>query len=232
MQSAIPTTHALTPSEVVFLNGEQFAKPAKIGLKLPRSGAIVEADELAVAMVGAALLANRKAGAARLEVAVRKRMFGLLKDQVLQLVPLGANPRWPAGTLEERIWSASRAGHSADGITVKEVVGNLFTGDVGSPYMEVRRWVEAALGTRGVLDAVSDEVTLDGGTYTVETTRLNAVGAPLAERHPSGPIQEMLAASAREQPQGAASLAGAVRSGLSSRTESSGSGYPDVPDYD
>ncbi len=78
----------LTPSELVFLNGEQFAKKVTLGnVDLMHTGEKVSLAQLTGTILAAAILACEQAGAFRLEFRDRKAMLGLRKVRELFTVP-------------------------------------------------------------------------------------------------------------------------------------------------
>ena len=99
--NAIDPDHPLTPSELVFLNGEQFAKKAKLGnVDLLHSDEKVSLSELGEAILAAAFLAGEQAGAFHLEVRERKATLGLRKVRELFAVPASNRGNLPDGSLE------------------------------------------------------------------------------------------------------------------------------------
>ncbi len=71
--NSIDPDNPLTPSEVVFLNGELFAKKVTLGnVQLLHSEEKVSLNQLGQAILTAAILAGEQAGAFRLEVQERK----------------------------------------------------------------------------------------------------------------------------------------------------------------
>ena len=99
--NTIDPDHPLTPSELVFLNGEQFAKKAKLGnVDLLHSDEKVSLSELGEAILAAAFLAGEQAGAFHLEVRERKATLGLRKVRELFAVPASNRGNLPDGSLE------------------------------------------------------------------------------------------------------------------------------------
>lgn len=214
----------LTPSEIAFVHGEQFSKAKKDGVKLPRGGVQVDPDTLAVSMLTAALLANERAGALRMEIGIEKYLFGLLKRRVVHVIPAGSSPNWPAGTLEARVWSFASTPPKAGHWSVRDLVRGLFPSDDPNPYIEVAVWVRKAMEGRGLADEVVEEKK-SLGIFTVKYTHaeLTAAGTAAANRQSAAPVQEMISAAARERSEVAERMGNEIKSALSSRVESSSS---------
>jgi hypothetical protein len=78
--NTIDPNNPLTPSEVVFLNGEMFAKKVTLGnVGLLHSDEKVSLNQLGQAILTTAVLACEQAGAFILEVQERKALLGLRK---------------------------------------------------------------------------------------------------------------------------------------------------------
>jgi hypothetical protein len=183
-------TETLTPSETVFVHGEQFSKAKKDGVKLPRGGAAVDPEPLAASALVAAFLANEQAGALRLQVGTEKYLFGLLKKRAVQVVAAGTDPGWPAGSPEERVRSFAGKRPKSGEWTAREVVRGLFPDDDPNPYVEVATWIRRALQER----ELADEVVEERKAMMIFTMRyshavLNAAGVAAADRQPLAPVQ-------------------------------------------
>ncbi len=99
--NTIDPDNFLTPSEVVFLNGEMFAKKVTLGnVQLLHTEEKVSLSQLGQAILTAAILAGEQAGAFRLEVQERKAMLGLRKVRKLFAVPANAREDLPEYSLE------------------------------------------------------------------------------------------------------------------------------------
>lgn len=232
MQASItaPATEILTPSEVVLVNGDQFAKPEKNGFPLPRGEVKVDPDPLAMAALEAALLANERAGAITLEMGIEKKLFGLLKSKVVRVGMGAAAPQWPPLSYEWRIYDKLKQA-GPEGTTVKQLVIDLFPADDDHPWVEVLQQIALALRGRSLADEQSRETKALGIFKTKSTVSvLNAAGAALADRHPVAPVQELLASCKRDRPEAWSIIDSSVRAALNYRKESTdayGSG-----DYD
>jgi len=98
------STTPLSPSELVLLKGEQFAKKSFSGnIKLLHTDNKVSAKEVSQAIMMAALLANEQTGAVRLEVGRKKALLGLRKVNTLFVTPGDITVSWPDNSLESEI---------------------------------------------------------------------------------------------------------------------------------
>ena len=99
--NTIDPDNPLTPSEMIFLNGELFAKKVKLGnVDLLHSDEKVSIAELGGTVLATAILACEQAGAFRLEVRERKATLGLRKVRELFAVPAKSREALPEGSLE------------------------------------------------------------------------------------------------------------------------------------
>lgn len=147
-----------SPSEVVFLRGEEFAKPAtrwepKVS---PLAGETkLSAGELARAAVSAALLANERESALRFVEGEKKTMMGLSTAQALFVERDTATPEWPAGSLEARILSVvDRLAEAKDRVEVSDLVYNLFSEDTPGPSNVLLDTINAGLVDRDLVEEV------------------------------------------------------------------------------
>lgn len=149
-------TTTFAPSELVLLNGETFAKKARLmNTTLLHSEADVSTEELARAILATAILANEQAGAVRLEVRTKKALFGLRSVQALYVEPTGSDSPWPHGSLEARVGEAARAGkRNKDRNEAAHVVSALLDEDTQNPWAHAISLVTAGLAERGVLEVV------------------------------------------------------------------------------
>lgn len=78
-------TSLLAPSELILLNGDQFAREKRLGerVELINIDAAVDARELGEAVLAAAFLANEQAGAVHLEMRQKRALFGLRRYEEL-----------------------------------------------------------------------------------------------------------------------------------------------------
>ena len=146
----------VSPSEIVLLFGEQFAGQSEGAVvKVPISGALVDAGQLGLKMVAAAVLACEQAGSIRLQVGAKG---GIRGGTCLNLsrgpIP---NVRWQHGSIEYRL-----CGIMSQGITrqLAHVVTQLWQRDfrrnVAGAWIHCRTLVLQGLATRNLISASPD----------------------------------------------------------------------------
>ncbi len=144
----------LTPSELVYLNGEKFAQKAGVfnKIKLMHLDMSVNDTQLVQMTVAAAFLANEQAGTLRLELKSKKALFGLASVQALYAEPCGPQPQWPPDTLEAIL--PAYAGRFKAEKNTNEVYSILYAWmgeDCMSPFGEVINRIQYGLGVRNLL---------------------------------------------------------------------------------
>ncbi|TLN16497.1 hypothetical protein FDZ74_07980 [bacterium] len=144
----------LTPSELIYLNGEQFAGDPRASrrTRLLHSGRVVHLAELVQAALAGALLANVQSGALLLSQREHSRWFGLSKREILSVEPTATPHDWPAGTLEAGLLAAAAQGE------VRKESGNLerliyawLKTSYDDPFAEVVARIQSGLAVRGLL---------------------------------------------------------------------------------
>ena len=117
------TGYALSPSEIIYLNADRFAKPARLGYRPLAAEGKVNATQLGQAVAAAAILALEASGAAKLELEETRRF--LLKVRHVRMTPLGGRSNFPEPCLEESLHEVTRRGldhnsvhprHAASGV--------------------------------------------------------------------------------------------------------------------
>jgi hypothetical protein len=218
-----PPSAPLAPSEIILLNGEQFAKKARIGnLDLLHAEASVSAEQLAQAMLAAAILANEQAGAIRLDVREKKALLGFRKVSRLYAVPDQASPSWPPGCLEAEVRPLSEqllAG--VEGNEVSSVIVAWLKQDSANPWQSAIELVKAGLASRYLLDAVEEK-----RLKVFSTTRyeLPDATATLIAQQPIEPVQQLLRSCQDNQPGKWNLLQNEIRSAIKARTEQNDGG--------
>ena len=118
IERKVPPPDELTPSELVLLFRDQFA-PIQIG-QADGSTTLLNRSELATRIVGAAILANEKAGA----ITIGETENGIVVTPAARAIP------WPRGTIEGRIIGESAA-------SVKDLVRDWLRADSLDPFERV-----------------------------------------------------------------------------------------------
>ena len=180
-----------TPSEVVLLNGESFVSGAGFLNKyvvLPSEQG-VDSHKLAVAACSAAVLANEQFGLLRLTPSVNSTLFGLVKTPTLLLEPTGAQPGWPAGTLEADLFEVARRQQVVKRNNLYNVIYQWLGQDVGAPFYTVLQMVEQGLAQRGLLQQVEAKTL---GIFKYKKLALPDSTRPLIAGQSIAPVQQLL----------------------------------------
>ena len=154
MQTLTETTFA--PSELIALRGEEFASKGRVGnSKLLHGEAEVSTEQLARAVLAAAILANEQAGTIRLETRSKKAWLGLRTVQGLFVEPTGSTVAWPEGSLESDVVALAKEGKATkDRNEVAHVVSGLLRQDTADPWAEALALVSAGLFRRDLLEQI------------------------------------------------------------------------------
>ena len=197
----------LTPSEIILLHGDKFARTSSAAVELwGWVGFNVNALTLA-----AAFLANEQAGAVHLEVRQEKALFGLLRLDKLCALRGDHRISWPAHSLESRMWPLA-------GNYVSEIVADWLGGKYPSPWKEVGNRVRAELVSRGLLQ--KERKSGLKGLFAGESYVLPAETAALATQQSIEPIVELLETCRRTRPEVWRLLIEGINKGISKCTES------------
>lgn len=149
----------LTPSELVYLNGEQFAGEPRASrrTRLLHSGREVHLPELVQMALASALLANFQAGTLRLAERRLSRWFGLSKKEILSVEPTGASKDWPAQTLEAGLLAAAGLSEvRGESGNLERLVYAWLRTSYSEPFSEVVARIQAGLAARGLLRVVEE----------------------------------------------------------------------------
>jgi hypothetical protein len=150
----IDPTNPLAPSELVLLNGEQFAKKVMLGnVKLLHSDASVSSAQLGQAILITGVLASEAAGNLRLEVRQGKAMLGLRKVKNLYADATPHPVNWPKNTLEAQLPSlAVQIKGDQDNHQISRLIYIWLGSDSGSPWQSAIDLVKSGLADRGLLE--------------------------------------------------------------------------------
>ncbi len=209
----------LTPSELVYLNGEKFAQKAGVFNKtqLMHVNLGVNMIQLVQMAVAAAFLANEQAGSLRLELRGKKALFGLTTVQALYAEPCGLLRQWPAETLEAVLPTyAERFKAEKNTNEVYAILYAWMGEDCMSPYGEVINRIQYGLGARMLL-GMREEKKLK--IFTVRSYTLPDATRALAQSTPLAPVQQMLQQCEQARPLVWKALLEQVKKAISARTE-------------
>lgn len=209
----------LTPSELVYLNGEKFAPKGGVfnTTHLIHMDYKVGEAPLAQAVAAAAFLTLEQQGTLRLEIRQKKVLLGLGSTKALYAEPVGPMAAWPAYTLESAIpgLAYQLAGDKGRN-EVRTIVYAWLGQDVSMPFDEVFSRIKYGLAARGLLET-REETHLKifkSTTYVYpEGTRQLAAAQPLQ------PLQELLAWCQQARPEIFNMLYDQIKKGIEERRE-------------
>lgn len=211
----------LTPSELVFLNGEQFAQKVMLGnVELMHNKEKVSLTQLGMAIVAAAFLGCEEAGAFSLGIGERKAMLGLRKVKEIYAIPGSARVRLPDGSLEAKLTSLAERYEESDDHTAQNLVYAWLGEDTTSPWNNALGLLKAGMAQRGLLEA-REEKKLK--IFTVTHYSLPDETVRLLRGQSIGLVKQMLDGCAQSRPEIWKLLESGIKKAISARTESSDS---------
>jgi hypothetical protein len=214
----VDPVNPLTPSEMVFLNGELFASKVKLGnVDLLHTPEKVSLAQLGRAILAVAILACEQAGAFRLEVRERKAMLGLRKVQDLFAVPASPRENLPAPSLEAAFFDLATRLAPQDKNDIYTMLYTWLRKDVTSPWNTVLEMLKAGMASRGMLDATEEKKLK---VFIVTRYTLPERTVRLAKGQSIGPVKALLESCQRTRPQVWEKLESAINKAISARTES------------
>jgi hypothetical protein len=143
----------LTPSELVYLNGEKFARKVRLGnTRLLHNDQDVGIVELVIAILRVALFTQEQYRTLRLEVRKKKVLLGLSSTDTLYADPVGPMPAWPEGTLEAALPPVAQHLFEAKGNNEALLIFYHWLGqDSSAPYESVLEKIKWGLVKRNLL---------------------------------------------------------------------------------
>ena len=210
--------HPISPSELVLLNGDQFAKKVMMGnIKLLNSEASVSVSQLGQAILAAAVLAAEAVGNLELEIRQEKAMFGLRKVKNLYANPTPTPVEWPKYSLEAQLPPiAERFKNDQESNEVSNLIYSWLRQDSSSPWQSTIEMVKSGLAERGLLDT-SEETKLK--VFTVTDYSLPQDTALLAAEQPVEPVKQLLANCENDRREIWDLLVKQIKSAIKARTE-------------
>jgi hypothetical protein len=217
LTNTIAPDRALTPSELVFMNGEQFAQKVMLGnIDLLHTDEKVSLNQLGMAIMAAAFLGCEEAGAFSLGIGERKALLGLRKVRELYAVPGDAQVRLPEDSLEAALASLAKRFEERDEHRVQNIVYAWLREDTSSPWNNAMGLLKAGMARRGLLDA-REEKRLK--IFTVTHYSL-AKGTELLLRGQSFVlVKQMLEKCEQSRPEVWKLLVSGIKKAISARTE-------------
>jgi hypothetical protein len=217
IQSLNPSS-PFSPSELVLLNGDQFAKKVMLGnIQLLHTDASVSVSQLGQAILAAAVLAVEAVENLEFEVRQDKAMFGLRKVKKLYASPTQTPVEWPEHSLEAQLpLIAEQFKQDQESQEISNLIYTWLRQDSSSPWQSTIEMVEAGLAERGLLDA-SKETRLK--VFTVTNYSLPESTASLAAEQPVEPIKQLLADCENNRREDWELLVKQIKSAIKARTE-------------
>lgn len=187
----IDPTNPLSPSELVLLNGDLFAKKVMLGnIQLLHTDTSVSISQLGEAILSAAVLAAESAGNFKLEIRTAKAMLGLRKAKNLCGIPTFSPNEWPEYSLEAQLPKiAERLEKEGESHQISDLIYIWLRQDSSSPWQSTIEMVKSGLAERGLLDA-AQKTRLK--VFTVVNYSLPESTADLASQIPIDPVKELL----------------------------------------
>jgi hypothetical protein len=217
--NTIDPDNPLTPSEVVFLNGELFAKKAMLGnVDLLHSDEKVSLAQLGSTIVAAAILGCEQAGAFHLEVRERKATLGLRKVRELFAVPAKPRENLPEGSLEAEFADLATYLLQKDKNDVYTMLYTWLRQDAMSPWNTALELVKAGMAQRSLLDATEEKKLK---LFKVTRYSLPERTTRLAKGQSVEPVKALLENSKRTRPEVWKELELGIKKAIAARTESS-----------
>ena len=217
--NTVDPSNPLTPSEMVFLNGELFAKKVMLGnVDLLHSDEKVSIAQLGEAILATAMLACEQAGAFRLEARERKALLGLRKVRELFAVPTTPRENLPEGSLEATFYNLAVNLAPQNKNDIYTMLYVWLRQDATAPWNTVMDLMKAGMAERGMLDATQEKklkiFTVTHYAYPEQTARL-------VKGQSAGPVKAMLENCERTRPEVWKMLEDAIKKAIRARTESS-----------
>lgn len=213
------TPFPLTPSELIYLNGEKYAKKHFVNnIKLMHMDLSVSSDELAHAMLSSAFLACEAEGVLNLQVGKQKRLIGS-RDVIYALVT-GTGAVWPNPSLEFRIVSLSQALAEQGNNTISGIVYALLNSDCTAPATEIIYLCKPYMAQRGLVIKGKKKALgfIPLTTYELPTTTVQG-----AAQFPMDRINRMLLTTQQTRPEVWRLLIDGIKRGIAQRVEQSSS---------
>ncbi|MHB1356154.1 MAG: hypothetical protein ACYCZF_09290 [Anaerolineae bacterium] len=212
------TPFPLTPSELVYLNGEKYSpKKALINnSKLMHTDQSVATNELINAMLCIAFLASEQEGAILLAVRTEKRLLG--SREALYADPGQVNRIWPVPSIESLVCDNSRALYSNNKNLVRAIVYNLLDSDTVAPGSAIIELLKPYLAKRALLTTGEKKVLgfIPSVTYQLPQSTIDG-----AAQFPMERINNLITNTSRSRPQIWKLLIAGIKAGIAERVEQS-----------
>jgi hypothetical protein len=210
------TPFPLTPSELVYLNGEKYSpKKALINnTRLMHMDLNVATNELINAMLCSAFLASEQEGAIRLAVRTEKHL--LSSKDVLYADPGPAVRIWPEPSIEALICVNSTALAGRGKNSVRAIVYNLLNSDCSAPGSEIIELLKPHLAKRGLVATGEKKVLGFIPSVTYQMPQSTIAGAA---QFPMERINGLINYTSQSRPQIWKLLMAGIKAGIADRVE-------------
>lgn len=214
--ATIDPTYPLSPSETIFLNGDQFAKTAVLGYRLLDSETKLSVQDFARAVVAGTLLAMEAVGELKLELEEYKRLIG--KGRRIKLTPIGDQTSFPSPSLEAvfREICVYLEG-SKKGANVKDLVWASLGKDDDHPWNKMVDSISPHLANRGLLESTEEKKLK---IFTVTHYQMLDETRKLAQEGPVTELQALLSACEADRPDVWKQLKKEISQGINARDSS------------
>jgi hypothetical protein len=184
-------TNPLSPSELVLLNGDQFAQKVMMGnMKLMHTDLSVSYSQLGEAILTTAALAVESNGNLIFEVRTEKAMLGLRKVNSIYVRPAMTQNEWPDFSLESQLVKISeRLDQDGESAKVSDLIYIWLRQDSSSPWQATIEMVQSGLAQRDLLEK-HEQTKLK--VFTTASYSLPESSASLANQFPIKPIKDLL----------------------------------------
>lgn len=211
------STTPLSPSELVLLKGEQFAKKSFSGnIKLLHTDNKVSAKEVSQAIMMAALLANEQTGAVRLEVGRKKALLGLRKVNTLFVTPGDITVSWPDNSLESEIpILAEQLLDEKERNEVSTIFYTWLRKDSANPWQSAVELVKEGMASREYLEKIEQKKLK---FFTLTHYELPESTSSLATQQSAQPIKQLLTACEQTRPEVWKFIIKHIKTAVSQRT--------------
>jgi len=213
------------PSELILLNGDQFAAPARFGnnVNLLHVEGKVSVEQLGQAVLTAAFLSAEQAGDLCLEARQKKAMMGLRQVTALYAVPGQHSALWPEQSLEHQLGPlAQRLLADKQRNEVSNMVYVWLARDSAVPWTVAIDLVKQGLASRGLLEQVEEKKLK---LFTSRSYVMPESTAVLLSRQSVAPVKDLLVAAQRDRPDLWQLLTKQIKDAISRRTEKSDVDY-------
>jgi len=209
----------LTPSELVYLHGEQYAKKHFINnVKLMHVDLSISSAELAYAMLSTAFLACEAEGVLLLQPGTQKRLIGSRDVLFAQVSATGAV--WPQPSIEYRLAVLSQGLAPRGNNIIPTIVYHLLDADCVAPATEMIELCKPYLAQRGLVNQGQKKAL---GFIPVTTYELPDTTTQGAAQFPMERINQMLSAAQQSRPAVWKLLIEGIKRGIAQRVEQSAS---------